>query len=392
MSGQGGSAGTPAAGSGGTLSGAGSGGTLSGAGSGGTAGSVVGGSGGSAGSPPVPTKTFVYFGSGSWEATGTGKIQVYGFDEASAALSPVQEVAVGELNSFGAIARSTNHLYMVDEVAMKLRAYSINAADGKLTFVNEIDTGDGPVYATLDASERFLLVAYYGGGNVEVFSILDGGALGGSVDVEFTGNETHSIVLSTDNHFAFVPNKGSDNISQFAFDATSGALTANDPASIGTGDGPRHMAFHPNGLHAYLLDETDSMLTAFTFSNTAGTLTQLDSVSNVPDGSAGKASSDIHVSPDGKFVYATNRDDENTIAMFSVGGDGKLSSLGHESTRGTTPRHFAIHPTAGLVLVANQDSNNLASFRIGADGKLQFIESPNIGISVFWVGMLPLPL
>jgi 6-phosphogluconolactonase len=353
---------------------------------------VSGGAAGTGGTTTTATKTYVYLGSGSWEGGGSGKLQVYAFDQESAALSPVQELPVGDLNSFAAIDPNGKYLYATDEVGLKARSYAINPADGRLSFVNEIDTSDGAVFSTLDATGKYLLVAYYGAGSVEVFSLGADGTIGASVDSEATGSQAHSVTLSPDNQFAFVPNKGNDDVSQFTFDASSGALTANaQPAVSSGGDGPRHMAFHPSGSYAYLLNETDSLLTAFNFSATAGNLAPLETLANVPDGTGGKASSDVHVTADGKFLYATNRDDSNTIAMFSIGSDGKLTSLGHEPAQGQTPRNFAIHPTSNVLLVANQESSTVATFRIQADGRLEFIESTPVNAAVFWVGLLLLP-
>ena len=382
-----------AGGSGGTTSTtAGTGGTaVSTGGSGGSSGSSAGTGGSGGGSAPSETRTYVYLGSGSWDGQGGGKLMVYAFDEETAALSFVQDVPAGDLNSFGAIDSLNKRLYATDEVAAKARAYTINAADGTLGFVNEVDTSDGAVFSTLDATGKYLLVAYYGAGGVEVYAVNADGSLGASVDSESTGSMAHSISLSPDNKFAFVPNKGSNYVSQFTFDASSGALTANTPATVpGGGDGPRHMAFHPGGLHAYLLNETDSGLTTFSVSNTAGTMTSMGSVPNA-ESVAGSASSDIHVTADGKFVYASNREDEHTIAMYSIGADGALTLLGREPSHGMTPRNFAIHPTSNVLLVGNQESNNVATFRIQADGRLQFIETTDVGAPVFWVGLALLP-
>ncbi len=379
---------TPNGGTGQTSLGGGSGGSSSSTGGGGTT-SLAGGAG-TGGAESTATRTYVYFGSGSY-AEGTGKLQVYAFDQASAALSPVQEVPVGDLNSFAAIDPTRKYLYATDEVGLKARSYAINPADGKLSFVNEIDTASGAVFSTLDATGKYLLVAYYDTGVVEVFAIGGDGTIGASVDSESTGPIAHSVALTPDNQFAFVPNMGSNEVSQFTFDEASGALTANVPAAVSSGgDGARHMAIHPSGVYAYVLNETDSKLTTFNLSGTSGTLQAIETLSNVA-GQLGQDSSDIHVTADGKFLYASNRKDDDTIAMYSIGSDGKLTSLGYEPAHGLTPRTFAIHPTSNVLLVGNQESNEVATFRILADGRLEFIESTAVGAAVFWVGFLIVP-
>ncbi len=390
IGGAGGSGGTQldggqSGGSGGTGASVGTGGND--ASSGGSGGSdATGGSGGAS----VAMKTYVYLGSGDFNGD-SGKLHVYQFNDATAALTPIETVDIGGLNSFGAFHPSKQYLYSADEAEGKLYAYAIDADDGTLTFLNEVSTSSGPVYATVDATGKYLLTAYYDGGGVEVFAIKADGSLGDSVDAESTGDNAHSIVLSPDNKFAFVPNLGDDNVSQFAFDASTGSLTANSPPTVSGSDGPRHLAFHPNGKYVYLLNELDSMLTLYDYSEGDGTFAMRTSVSNLPDGISNKSSADVHATPDGKFLYATNRADQNSIAMHAIDADGSLSLLGHESTRGSSPRNFAIHPSGQWLLVANHGSNNLSSFSIQSDGKLEFIESPEPGAAVYWVGFLVLP-
>lgn len=337
------------------------------------------------------TRTFVYVGSGDWSGT-TGKLQVFAFDTDSAALTPIQEIAVGNLNSFLAFHPTQSVLYAGDETGKKLRAYSIDRATGKLGFLNEAATSGGPVYISVDRAGKYALLAYYNEGSVEVFSLGRDGSVGGSVDREITGEKAHSIVLDPAQRFAFVPNLGSNTVSRLAFDAASGELSATLPPGISRAGGPRHLTFSPAGDRAYVVNELDSTVSSFSYAGD-GELSELETISNTAAGYAGpRSGGDIHLTPDGKHLYATNRaGDESTLGMYTVGGDGKLSPIGFENSRGSTPRNFAIHPNGKLLLVGNQDSNNVASFRISAGGKLEHIATTPVGAKSFWVGFLVLP-
>jgi 6-phosphogluconolactonase len=341
-------------------------------------------------SAQAATRHYVYVGSGDWSGT-TGKLQVFAFDPASAALSPVQEIAVGNLNSFLAFHPTLPVLYAGDETGKKLRAYSIDRATGKLAFLNEATTSGGPVYISVDRTGKYALLAYYNEGSVEVFSLGANGSVESSVDQERTGEKAHSIVLDPAERFAFVPNLGSNTVSQLGFDPVTGKLSPNQPPTVARAGGPRHLAFSPSGDRAYVVNELDSTLSAFGYAGD-GKLSDIETIPNTAPGYAGaKSGGDIHLTPDGKYLYATNRaGDKSTLGMYAVGSDGKLSPLGFENSRGSTPRHFAIHPNGKLLLVGNQDSNNVASFRISADGKLEHLATTPVGAKSFWVGFLVL--
>ena len=149
-----------------------------------------------------------------------------------------------------------------------------------------------------------------------------------------------------------------------------GSLTPADSPYTRTppGGGPRHFAFHPNGKHAYLLNEMGSSVTAMHYDDSRGMLNEIETLTTLPDDFDGvNHCADIHVSPDGQFVYASNRG-HDTIAVFRVDQDtGGLSSVGHVSTGGETPRNFAIDPSGTYLIAANQDTGNILTFRINND-------------------------
>jgi len=137
------------------------------------------------------------------------------------------------------------------------------------------------------------------------------------------------------------------------------------PAFTATpGAGPRHLTFHPDGRHAYLINELNSTVTALTYDAAQGSFRELQTVSTLPAGFEGTNScADIHVSPNGKYLYASNRG-HNSIAVFGIGSNNNLTLLQHESTQGKTPRNFTLDPAGRLLLVGNQNSNNVFTYYI----------------------------
>src|SRR5690606_5951662 len=150
-----------------------------------------------------------------------------------------------------------------------------------------------------------------------------------------------------------VPDLGTDKVNIYSVDATKAQpLSPAGEAVVKGGSGPRHLTFHPNNKFAYLIQELDASVTAFEYKN--GKLTSKQSISLLAPGFEGKVgAADIHVSPDGKFLYGSNRGDANEITIFAIAKDGKLSYAGRQSTLGKTPRNFAIDPSGNFLLAAN---------------------------------------
>lgn len=352
------------------------------------------GNGGSAGGAPGPTKTFVYVGTGDWGKAAGGRVRVYSLDEAALTLAPVEDASSGTLPSYVTVAPNGDGLYAADEEEGKIGGFSIDRATGKLSALNSVTGAGNPVYLSMDGAGKFLLSAYYNQGSVEVFSVGTDRRLGTSAGTRQTGNQSHSIVVSPDNSFAFVPNKGTNTISQFRFDAATGALTPNTPATLNATGGPRHLKFHPSKPLAYVVNETGNLIRAYSYDMESGTLTQVDEKSTLPPMFSGNSSAaDVHVEPSGKYVYASNRAGaESTVAIFSTDAEGKLTLVGHEATRGSTPRAFAIHPSGQALLVANQDSSNVASFRLDpSTGRLTFVQTTEVGDKAWTLAFLVVP-
>ncbi|MHB1156516.1 MAG: lactonase family protein [Phycisphaerales bacterium] len=321
---------------------------------------------------------FVYF--GTYTGPQSKGIYCYTLNMTTGALTP-RGVTEGVTNpSFLALHPTQPLLFAVSEVrqfgdapAGGVAAFQIDAS-GQLKPLNTQNTGGtGPCYLSLDPTGTHVLVANYGGGSVACLPIDETGRLQPACDsVQFQGDakpHAHAITLDPTGRFAIATDLGLNQIRVFTYDATHGKLTANDPpfASLPTGTGPRHFTFHPNGKWCYVINELNSTINAFAWNAQAGTLTPFDHVATIPaDFHDRNDTAHIAVHPSGRWLYGSNRG-HDSIAVFRIDPDtGKLTGIGHEPTRGRTPRHFNIDPTGTFLLAANQKSDNVQVFRIDA--------------------------
>jgi 6-phosphogluconolactonase len=313
--------------------------------------------------------------------------------------------ATGKLVSLGTAAKAINpaflalhpnrqFLYASNEIdnyrdlkSGAVSAFRINKATGRLTLLNQVASGGpNPAYVAVDRSGKYVLVPNYYGGVVNVFPLLKGGSLGEASDTVYLvgssvnserqeGPHPHSINMSADNHFAIVPDLGTDKLLVYRFDSTKGSLTPGNPpfVSVSPGAGPRHAAFAPTGRFLYVVNELQSSIAVFSYEPAAGTLESLQTISTVPGGFADKnTAAEVQISDSGRFLYVSNRG-HDSIAVFAIDRQkGTLANIEFTSTRGKTPRAFAIDPTGSYLLVANQDSNQIVVFRIGPEnGRLE---------------------
>jgi len=287
--------------------------------------------------------------------------------------------------SFLAIHPNKHLLYAVNEIenydgkkAGAVTGFKIDSNGTKLEKINDATSGGpGPCFVSVDKSGKFVLVANYTGGSVEVLPINDQGELGqpttfiqhsgSSVNKQRQGEpHAHSINLDANNRFAIAADLGLDKLLIYRFDPKAGTLKPNEVpfVSLAPGSGPRHFAFHPNGKNAYVINEILSTATAFSWDAQRGSFKELQTVSTLPNGPVpGNSTAEIQVHPSGKWVYGSNRG-HNSIAVFSVQPDGTLMHVENENTRGKTPRNFGIDPTGKYLIAANQDSDTLAVFKI----------------------------
>ena len=325
-----------------------------------------------------------------------GEISIHRLDVAAGKLTLIKSVNAGNYPSFLAFDPSTTHLYAVNEPDAKVASFAVNRQTGDLTFVNRVDSGGGaPAFVGVDRSGKFVLVANYNGGTARVFPIASDGGLGAFSDTQSPGTNSHMIITDPANKFAFVPNKGSDTISQYSFDAATGKLLPNAVPSVktATGAGPRHLAFHPNGKFAYAINELDDTLAAYSYDAALGRLTFLQSPSTLPNGVNGASNScaEVVVAPSGNFVYGSNRG-HDSIATFSIAADGKLTFVTTTPSGGNVPRSFTLSSDGKLMLVANE-SGNVTSFTVDpASGALTKKQSNEVPQKPQFVGIVSLPL
>ena len=345
---------------------------------------------------PSPSPTLgglrVYF--GTYTGAKSKGIYLSTFDPATGSLSSPVLAAEIRSPSFLALHPTGRFLYAVNEInnfqgepGGAVTAFAIDPATGLLRQLNQASTlTDGPCHLVVDSTGQNVLAANYGGGSVVVIALEPDGRLGAhgssiqhrgsSVNPQRQqGPHAHGIYLDAANRFAFVPDLGLDRVMIYRFDAAAHSLAPIDPppyAAVKPGAGPRHFAFHPNGRFAYVINELDSTITAFSYDAARGRLTELQTVPTLPTEFKGQSSTaEIAVHPNGRFLYGSNRG-HDSLAVFAIdSATGKLTFVQHEPTQGKTPRNFALDPTGAFLLAANQGSDNVVVFRIDAgSGKL----------------------
>jgi len=324
---------------------------------------------------------------GSYAPADSQGIHVFDLNAATGALTPAGGLAGVANPSFLAIHPGKKFLYAVCEMSAfegkkggAVSAISIDPGTGKLALLNQQSSeGAGPCHISVDKEGKCALVANYGGGSVTSLPIRTDGKLGAPVSsIKHEGPKApraHSINVDVGNRFAVAADAGVDKLMVYKLDPVTATLTPNTPPGVSTAPGtaPRHSAFHPNGKFLFVNNEASMSETAFAFDGEKGVLTEIHTVSTLPEGYKGRglSTAETQVHPSGKFLYVSNRG-HDTIAMFSIDpATGKLTPIGHESTQGKTPRNFGIDPTGTFLIAANQGSDTLVVFRIDpATGKL----------------------
>ncbi len=332
-------------------------------------------------------KYYVYV--GTYTHGDSEGIYVYELDNQTGALEYSSKITGVDNPSFLDIHPSGRYLFSVNEIgdyegkaSGAVTAFYIHDNTGELSFLNQQATGGGaPCHVSVDDTGKYLLVANYGGGSVAAFPIGKDGRLdqassfvqhqGSSVnESRQSGPHAHAIMIDGSNQYAFSPDLGLDKILIYKIDLDSGKLIPNEQpwVRVHPGAGPRHLDFHPNGNFAYVINELDSTFTAFLYDEETGSLTEIQTLSTLPEDFDGTSHcADIHVHPSGKYLYGSNRG-HDSIAICAIDNDsGMLDFIGCESTRGQTPRNFGLNPDGTLLLAANQQTNNIVSFAVDVE-------------------------
>lgn len=347
----------------------------------------------------LPSRVYVggYTSDLGWIKGRARGVAVYRLDPVSGQLKLLSEVACDN-PSYLARHPSGRFLYATNENTRfgnppdhSISAFSV-AEDGSLTLLNRVPSlGGAPCHLCVEPTGRFVLSANYSGGNFVVHPVNADGSLAQASDntaqsrsgdgaVRPQGRHAHSINISPGGTFALGCDLGLDRVLVYRLDLAGGRLVPHGEARVAAGSGPRHLDFHPSGRFAYVINELAGTMSVFAWDAANGTLAGLQTVSALADDYTGrKWSADVHVHPSGRFVYGSNRS-HDSIVIFAVNpSTGRLSLVGHEATRGRTPRNFALSPAGDLLLAANQDSSSIAVFRIDpTSGKLRHLATSDI--------------
>ncbi len=315
---------------------------------------------------------------GTYTNTTSEGIYVYDFNATDAKAKLITS-AKSSNPSFLAVTGNKKFIYAVNENDPgTVTAFSYQKETGTLTAINTVETkGAHPCYVSTDRKSKHLVVGNYSGGNLSVFDIKEDGSLSEAKQtIQHNGNglnrqrqekaHVHATVFSPDYKMLFVPDLGMDKLMMYKVDSKSGMLSPAEPAFIETvgGAGPRHMVFHPTEKFMYLVEELTGTVSVYEFKENNWIPVQ-NPTAHPMNYKGAMGSADIHISPDGLFLYCTNRGESNTIAIFSINQlNGILTPVAHQSTLGIHPRNFTIHPSGNYLLVANRDSDEVVIFRI----------------------------
>jgi 6-phosphogluconolactonase len=345
------------------------------------------------------TNTGNLYGNTRLDSSGSKGIYVYRFDPATGKTKLLSHTERVCNPSYLAIAPNGHHVYACTESRITGRgsvsAFDLDRSTGRLRFINKVSSGgDNPAYVTVDGSGRWLIVANYTGGSFAICGIgADGGLLPPAQRVEFSGHgvnpqrqeksHVHSVVLSLDQKHLYIQDLGLDRITGLPFDAQAslpagtggleafGKIDGAQPERAARllaatpGAGPRHLIFGPDGRFAYLIEEMGGMVDVYRYDPGSGRLDSVQRIAAHADTARGPfRSADIHMSPDGRFLYASNRLEAN-LAIFAVDQQsGRLRPIGYEPVFGVEPRNFTIDPGGDWLLVADQESGIIVTYRL----------------------------
>lgn len=273
-------------------------------------------------------------------------------------------------------------------------SFAIDSNSGKLTAIGVNPLPDSMAYIATDRGGKFLFAASYGGHKASVSPIGADGVAQAASQVLPTGQNAHAVLVAPDNRHVFITNLGSDVVMQMRFDPATGSLS---PAAVPTFNqrpkaGPRHLVMHPNGRIVYLLNELDASVDVLAYHDASGTLSPVQTLSTLPPGFDGKPwAADIHLTPDGRFLYTSERT-SSTLALFAVDAStGRLALRAHTATE-KQPRGFNIDPSGRYLVAVGQVSHAVTLYAIDpATGALGPLKNYALGQNPNWVEIVSFP-
>jgi 6-phosphogluconolactonase len=325
-------------------------------------------------------------------------IHAFRFNSETGALQPLHRTTDIQNPFFLAVSPDQRFLYAINAEKFGgaedefVAAYALEGRSGQLRRLNQQSArGTASCYLDVDATGKTVVVANYASGSVASLPVQKDGALGEAVSlmqhagsgadpVRQKGPNAHSIVVSPDNRFALSADLGIDKILVYQLHAATAELTPNEAqpfAKMQPGSGPRHLTFHPNGRHVYVINELANTVTCFDYGAASGTLTERQTISTLPSGFVGKSfTADLKITPDGMFLYGTNRG-HDSIASYRIAEDGRLTLISIDPSLGKGPQNLLITPDGRWLLCANMPGNSVAVFRIDAtSGKITATGTP----------------
>ena len=346
----------------------------------------------------------------SFAAGDKGAIHACQLEPTTGTLKPLHKTGEVENPFFLSVSRDQKFLYSIHAKTFggkdpeQVAAYAIEGRTGRLKLLNRQSTrGTASCYLDVDATGKTVLVANYSTGNIASLPVNADGSLGeavsffqhagSSVDpARQKGPNAHCITVSPDNRFVFAADLGLDQVLSYRLDAASAKLSPNTPPFVKapSGAGPRHLTFHPNGRHVYVINELKSSVTLFDYVTESGTMTERQTISTLPGDFADTSHcADLKITPDGRFLYGTNRG-HDSIAAYRIGDDGRLTLIGIEPSLGKGPQNLVIAANGTLLLCANMSGNNVAVFRINSrTGVLKSAGEPASMLSPSCIRLLP---
>lgn len=317
-----------------------------------------------------------------------GAIHAYQLNPETGELKLVQRTTDVEHPFFLAVSPDNKYLYSIHAPGKFggkenefVAAYKLLDRTGKLKLLNrQSSLGTASCYLDIDQSGKAVVVANYTTGSVASLPVKEDGSLGEAASfIQHTGSSVnparqkephaHSIVVSPDQKFVYAADLGLDKVLAYALDPKTAKLSESPQPFVRTlpGAGPRHMTFHPNGKHLYVINELKNSISEFDYDLKTGTLIERQTISTVPEDFEGTShTADLKITPDGRFLYGTNRG-HDSIAAYRIDDQGQLTLLGIEPSLGKGPQNLAITTDGKFLLCANMPGNNVVVFRIGKE-------------------------
>lgn len=317
------------------------------------------------------------------------EISVLALDTHAGTLRSSQTVPVGGMAMPLALSPDRKKLYVaLRSEPYTVEAFTIDGATGQLSPLGSAALPDSMAYISTDRSGRWLFAASYGGNRASVSPVATDGKPVPAVQIVPNGKNAHAAIADAANRHVYITSLGTDQVFQWRFDATTGQLTPNDPPALAAraGSGPRHLVFHPNGRHAYLLGELDATVELLEVDAARGQLSLKQHWPTLPPGSTVQPwAADLHLTPDGRFLYTSERN-SSTLAIWRVdASSGALSLVGHQATE-QQPRGFQIDASGQWLIAAGQVSNAVTLYRIDRDsGRLTPSQRLAVGQGPNWI-------